>query len=106
MRADFFDEERFDDDFFDEERFDEERFDDDFFDEDFRVDFFALDFFFEADFCRAGTLAPFSRASDNPIAIACLRLFTLPPLPPRPRLSVPDLRFFIARFTDLPAAFP
>ena len=99
------------DDLFDDERFDEDRFDDDFFDEDFfdddfRVDFFALDFFFEADFFRAGTFAPLARASDNPIAIACLRLFTLPPLPPRPRLSVPDLRFFIARFTDLPAAFP
>jgi hypothetical protein len=29
-----------------------------------------------------GTLAPFFRASESPIAIACLRLFTLPPLPP------------------------
>jgi hypothetical protein len=26
-----------------------------------------------------GTFAPFLRASDNPIAIACLRLVTLPP---------------------------
>ena len=32
----------------------------------------------EDDF-RAGTFAPFSRASDNPIAIACLRLVTRPP---------------------------
>jgi hypothetical protein len=30
------------------------------------------DFFF-------GTLAPFFRASDSPIAMACLRLFTRPP---------------------------
>ena len=28
-------------------------------------------------------LVPFLRASDNPIAIACLRLFIVPPLPPR-----------------------
>jgi hypothetical protein len=26
-----------------------------------------------------GTFAPFSRASESPIAIACLRLVTLPP---------------------------
>jgi hypothetical protein len=38
-----------------------------------------LDFFRpDEDFFR-GTLAPFFRASDKPIAIACLRLFTLPP---------------------------
>lgn len=34
-----------------------------------------------------GTFAPFLRASDKPIAIACLRLFTFPPLPPLPDLS-------------------
>jgi hypothetical protein len=93
----------FRDDFFEDERFDEDFFDDDFF---FDADFFDDDFFFDADFLRAGTFAPFFRASDSPIAIACLRLFTLPPLPPRPLLSEPDFRFFIARFTDLPAAFP
>src|SRR4051812_17825528 len=31
-----------------------------------------------------GTFLPFLRASDSPIAMACLRLLTLPPLPPRP----------------------
>ncbi len=36
-----------------------------------------------------GTFLPFLRASDSPMAIACLRLLTLPPLPPRPLLSVP-----------------
>jgi hypothetical protein len=58
---------------------------------------FALRFF---DFFPAfffGTLAHFLRASDNPIAIACLRLLTL--RPERPLFSVPDLRFFIARST-------
>src|SRR5207253_2522181 len=39
-----------------------------------------------------GTFAPFLRASESPIAIACSRLFTLPPLPPLPERSVP--RFF------------
>jgi hypothetical protein len=28
---------------------------------------------------RFGTFAPFFRASERPIAIACLRLFTFPP---------------------------
>jgi hypothetical protein len=46
----------------------------------FRVDFFLVDFFlvdfFAVDFFR-GTLAPFARASERPIAIACSRLFTL-----------------------------
>jgi hypothetical protein len=57
--------------------------------------------FFEV-FRFFGTLAPFFRASDNPIAIACLRLLTL--RPERPLFNVPDLRFFIARLT-LPDAF-
>jgi hypothetical protein len=95
----------------------------------FALDFLALDFFaddFLADdfFAAArfepprfaaprfaaprvdGTFAPSSRASESPIAIACSRLVTLPPRPPRPRFSVPDFRFAIARFTDLPAALP
>jgi hypothetical protein len=59
-----------------------------------------------AHFRFAGTFAPAFRASDNPIAIACFRLFTLPPLPPFPLFSVPLFRFFIARSTLLPAAFP
>ncbi len=45
-----------------------------------------------------GTLAPFRRASDNPIAIACLRLFTRFPL--LPLVSVPFFRLCIVRLTD------
>jgi hypothetical protein len=45
----------------------------------------------------------FSRASDNPIAIACFRLFTFRPLPD---LSVPFLRRRIALSTRFDAAFP
>ena len=50
-----------------------------------------------------GTLAPRLRASERPIAIACFRLLTF--LPERPLLSVPALRFFIARLTLLAAPF-
>src|ERR1700729_1926647 len=53
-----------------------------------------------------GTLAPFLRASESPIAIACLRLVTLPPLPPLPERSVPRFSRCMALFTLLPAAFP
>jgi hypothetical protein len=53
-----------------------------------------------------GTLAPFSRASDSPIAIACLRLLTVPPFPPLPDLSAPFFLLCMALFTDLPAALP
>jgi hypothetical protein len=60
-----------------------------------RLAFLALLFF--------GTLAPLARASDSPIAIACLRLFTL--RPERPLRSVPDLRFFTARPTLADAFF-
>jgi hypothetical protein len=51
-----------------------------------------------------GTFAPFSRASESPIAIACLRLFTAPPCPAFPRFSVPRLRRRIALSTLFPAA--
>jgi hypothetical protein len=44
-----------------------------------------------------GTFAPALRASDNPIAMACLRLFTF--RPERPLRSVPFLRSDIVRFT-------
>jgi hypothetical protein len=44
-----------------------------------------------------GTLAPFFRASERPIAIACFLLLTF--LPDLPLLSVPVLRFFMARPT-------
>jgi hypothetical protein len=52
---------------------------------------------------RAGTLAPFFRASLRPIAIACLRLVTFRPEPllsvPRFRRRMVDSTFFDA---DLP----
>jgi hypothetical protein len=57
------------------------------------------------DFLR-GTLAPFLRASERPIAMACLRLLTLPPLPLLPDLSVPCLRLRMALATLLLAPFP
>jgi len=50
-----------------------------------------------------GTFAPFSRASLNPIAIACLRLRTFRP---DPLLRVPFFFRCMADFTRLPAAFP
>src|SRR5271156_2233522 len=53
-----------------------------------------------------GTLAPFLRASESPIAIACLRLVTRPPLPPLPERSVPRFSRCIALFTLFAAAFP
>ncbi len=43
-------------------------------------------------FGGGGTLAPFFRASESPMAIACRRLFTFPPCPFFPRRSVPFLR--------------
>jgi hypothetical protein len=57
------------------------------------------------DFFR-GTLAPFFRASESPIAIACFRLFTVPPFPPFPDLRVPFFFRRMALSTALPAAFP
>ena len=48
-----------------------------------------------------GTLSPSARASDRPIAIACLRLFTF--RPERPLFKVPALRFFITRSTSADA---
>jgi hypothetical protein len=63
------------------------------------VDFPLEDFF-------RGTFPPFFRASESPMAIACLRLFTLPPLPPFPDLSVPFFRRRMADSTRLLAAFP
>jgi hypothetical protein len=51
-----------------------------------------------------GTFAPALRASDKPMAIACLRLLTF--LPERPLRSFPDLRSCIARSTFFPAFFP
>src|SRR5262245_18978427 len=56
----------------------------------------AHDFFF-------GTFFPFLRALDRPMAIACLRLFTFPPFPPRPLLAVPRLYRRISLSTSRPA---
>jgi hypothetical protein len=53
-----------------------------------------------------GTFAPFLRASDSPIAIACFRLVTLPPWPDFPRRSVPRFRRRIAPSTLFPAERP
>ena len=50
-----------------------------------------------------GTRLPSRRASESPIAIACLRLLTL--RPERPLFNVPALRFFIARSTLAEAFF-
>jgi hypothetical protein len=49
-------------------------------------------------------LAPFFRASDKPMAIACLRLLTVLPL--LPDLSVPFFRRRIALATRFDAALP
>jgi len=53
-----------------------------------------------------GTLAPSFLASERPIAIACSRLFTMPPLPPFPERRVPFFSRRTALSTDLPAALP
>jgi hypothetical protein len=67
-----------------------------------RFDFFAVFFFFAAFFeAFFGTFLPSARASDSPIAIACLRLVTL--RPERPLFNVPALRFFITRSTSADA---
>jgi len=71
LRADRFD------DFFEDDFFFDDFFDDDFFDDDF----------FDA-FFLAGTLPPARRASESPIAIACLRLLTF--FPERPERRVPS----------------
>jgi hypothetical protein len=53
-----------------------------------------------------GTFAPFFRASERPMAIACLRLLTVPPLPPLPDFKLPCFFLRIALATLLPAALP
>jgi hypothetical protein len=51
-----------------------------------------------------GTFAPSRRASERPIAIACLRLLTF--LPEPPDLSVPAFILWTARFTLFEALGP
>jgi hypothetical protein len=81
-----------------------------FFDAVFRPPFFAADLrpprFAPPFFALRlrGTLAPFSRASLRPIAIACSLLFTFRPL--RPLFSVSFLRRRIALATRLLALLP
>jgi hypothetical protein len=53
---------------------------------------------------RLGTFPPARRASDRPMAMACLRLFTR--LPERPLFSVPRFLLCIARFTFERAFWP
>jgi len=67
--------------------------------------FFLAAFFFAAFFFAAffGTFIPSALASESAIAIACFRLLTF--RPERPLLSVPALRFFIARPTLADAFF-
>jgi hypothetical protein len=66
--------------------------------------FFAEAFFFAAlPSGGGGIFAPLSRASDNPIAIACFGFVTLAPLP---LFSLPSLNAFISRSTDFDAAGP
>jgi hypothetical protein len=48
-----------------------------------------------------GTFFPLRRASDRPIAMACLRLLTVFPL--RPDFNLPRLNSCISRFTSDPA---
>ncbi len=86
----FFFEDFFDDDFLEEDFF-EVFFDEDFFEED---DLF-FDVFFEDD-CFEGTLPPSRRASDKPMAMACLRLVTF--LPERPLFNLP--RFISCMFSS------
>src|SRR5437763_11471643 len=57
--------------------------------------FFLVLLFFDDFFL--GTFAPDFRASERPMAMACLRLVTF--LPERPLLSVPRFRSCIARLT-------
>ena len=58
----------------------------------------------DQDLARLGTFAPFFRASDNPIAMACLRLVTFFPL--LPDCNVPFLRRRMALSTFFDAALP
>jgi hypothetical protein len=59
----------------------------------------------QLDFLR-GTFAPLLRASDRPIAIACLRLVTTPPLPFFPERSFPRFSRCSACLTLSLAALP
>jgi hypothetical protein len=99
----FLEEEAFLADFFAEDFFADDFFVEDFFAEDLlAADFFAEDRL--ADDFLAGTLPPARRASDNPIAIACLRLVTF--LPVLPLRSVPSFLSCITFSTFSDAFLP
>jgi hypothetical protein len=66
--------------------------------------FLEEDFRFLVDDRFRGTFPPARRASDKPIAIACLRLVTF--LPDRPLFSVPRFRSCIAFLTFCDAFLP
>ena len=104
LDVDFFDADLLDDDFLDGDFCAADFLVDDFF-AGFLADFFAVFFpdFFAADFL-GGTFAPARRASDSPIAIACLRLFTF--LPERPLSNLPVFRSCITFLTFDCAFFP
>ena len=105
--ADFFAVDRFDAVFLDADFFADDFFADDFFADDFFADFLGADFFADDFFDRfgfGGTFPPARRASDRPIAIACLRLVTF--LPERPLLSLPCLRSSITFLTFACAFLP
>ena len=53
-----------------------------------------------------GTFAPFLRASESPMAIACFLLLTLPPLPRFPDFRVPCFLRLIALATVFFAVRP
>jgi hypothetical protein len=59
---------------------------------------------FAEDFFGGGTLPPAARASDNPIAIACLRLVTF--LPEPPLFKVPAFNSFMTFSTFSDAFLP
>src|SRR5262249_54818173 len=48
----------------------------------------------------SGIFLPFLRASERPMAMACLRLLTFPPLPPFPLFNFPFLNLCISRPTS------
>jgi hypothetical protein len=107
LREDFFAEDLREADFLEPDFFPLDFLAVDFFAEDFRDDDFFAPAFFEADFLDDdffGTLPPARRASESPIAIACLRLVTF--LPERPLRSFPSLRSCIAFLTLDCAVFP
>lgn len=102
--ADFFDDDFFEADFFGADFFEADFFETDFLDAAFfGADFFEADFFddLEADFFL-GTLAPSSRASESPMATACLCEVTFLPVPV---FNLPSCISCMAFSTFLPAFF-